>query len=156
MSLSKIRMTHAFQSAHDQHGMRLCACYRARITAIFANSTSHPILSPPSSARPHNHAPHGVSRHRGESGPVVALHARARTLSRTRTRTRDSHARLAQHGTHLRPLGDHCMCEPARFPARTLSSAGPFDPSPRTHTSTCTRTRAHRGTHMSTHARDDG
>ena len=87
---SKITMAHAFhstQSTYSQHGMRSGASYRARITAIFANSTRHPILNPPSSAGPHNHAPHGISRYYGESGPVVALHARARTLSCTRTRT---------------------------------------------------------------------
>ena len=83
----------------------------------------------------------------GESGPVVALHARARTLSRTRTRTRtrtysDSHSTAC--------TSDHCTCESARFHARALASAGPYEPSPRTHTSTCTRTRAHTGTHMST------
>ena len=63
--------------------------------------------SPPSSARPHNHAPVHTSVHNDRpstppiprgclltpcgSGPVVSLHARARTRTRTR------HAPLAHH-----------------------------------------------------------
>ena len=53
------------------------------------------------------------------SGPVVSLHARARTLP-TRTRTR--HAPLARTTrTHL--ASSDSTCEPARFPACALARA---------------------------------
>ena len=154
MSLSKVTMTHAFQSTESTYGlngMRSCACYRAQITAIFANSTSHPTSSPPSSARPHNHTPHGASRHHRESGPVVALHVRARTLSRMWTHTR---TRTATRTARRAPLTTACVNLHACCPARALAPAGPHAPSPRTHTSTYTRTHTHthRHTHMSTHA----
>ena len=86
--------------------------HRAQNTAICANSTGHPIRPlAPSSARPHNHAPHGVSRHHGESGPVVALHARTRAPSRSHTCTARTLARTSDS-----------TCEPTHFPAcRTVT-----------------------------------
>ena len=83
------------------------------------------------------HAPPGLST-------VAPWGIRTRRCSaRASTHTFPHAQRRTQHGTHLRP--PH-----ARFPARALALAGPYDPSPRMHMSRCTRTRAHTGTHKST------
>ena len=94
--------------------MRSCDSYRARITAIFATAINHPIRSPASSANPHNHAPHGVSRHHGDSGPVILCtrespnafpHAHSHTHSHTTCTVRHAPSTTARAKLHTVPHG---------------------------------------------------
>ena len=97
-----------------QHGMQLCDSYRAQITAIFATAINHPIRSPASSANPHNHAPHGVSRHHGDSGPVILCtresphafpHAHSHAHSHTTCTVRHAPSTTARAKLHTVPHG---------------------------------------------------
>ena len=94
--------------------MRSCDSYRARITAIFATAINHPIRSPASSANPHNHAPHGVSRHHGDSGPVILCtresphafpHAHSHAHSHTTCTVRHAPSTTARAKLHTVPHG---------------------------------------------------
>ena len=113
---AKITMTRfqSAQSTRGQHGMRSCDSYRARITAIFATAINHPIRSPASSANPHNHAPHGVSRHHGDSGPVILCtresphafpHAHSHAHSHTTCTVRHAPSTTARAKLHTVPHG---------------------------------------------------
>ena len=113
---AKITMTRfqSAQSTRGQHGMRSCDSYRARITAIFATAINHPIRSPASSANPHNHAPHGVSGHHGDSGPVILCmresphafpHAHSHAHSHTTCTVRHAPSTTARAKLHAVPQG---------------------------------------------------
>ena len=133
---------------HGQLGMRLCASYRARSTAIFANSTSHPTNNPPSHW---STQPRAAWCLLSPWGPIIAPAARfpahfpARALTCTHTR------RLAQHGGHLRQL----HVQPHALSRTRTRTSRPAWPPPHMHVSMCTRTRAYAGMHMSTHACHD-
>ena len=117
--------------------MRSCDSYRARITAIFATAINHPIRSPASSANPHNHAPHGVSRHHGDSGPVILctcesphafLHAHSHAHSHTTCTVRHAPSTTARAKLHAVPHGSVTAQahEQAHARARVVSQRASF------------------------------